>query len=388
MDYTLNKTHEVNSMTSQRLYTNTRPLFKEVLMHLTTIGVIACLSPTQFHVIALYITGLILLDKRQNACRISRWLPARSHDAINRLLRVIPFSTRIIMALLIAFAQSQGCRGYLCIDDVVVPKPFAKKIPWVGWAYSSTEGKPIRGLHIVVVLWCCWPFKIPVDFRLWRPKDKCSTKHYRTKLELAKAMVVEILNTGLPFLFIAFDSWYNARWFTRFLSNCHVIWVSQLPCNAKVVYRNKKRAVSELVKIVKLKWRSHLEVCAVAIRVYLPEYGQVRLVVTKDGQGRYEYLVTNKLDADLTWVVMAKCLRWDIEVLFRGAKQLAGLGACQCYVYRAMVRHVALVMLSYVMLQLLRTDLSETVDSVKERKQLYIVTGGMAPPTPLRARTM
>ena len=124
MDYTLNKTHEVNSMTSQRLYTNTRPLFKEVLMHLTTIGVIACLSPTQFHVIALYITGLILLDKRQNACRISRWLPARSHDAINRLLRVIPFSTRIIMALLIAFAQSQGCRGYLCIDDVVVPKPF------------------------------------------------------------------------------------------------------------------------------------------------------------------------------------------------------------------------------------------------------------------------
>jgi SRSO17 transposase len=120
----------------------------------------------------------------------------------------------------------------------------------------------------------------------------------------------------------------------------------------------------------------------------LPDYGQVRLVVTKDGQGRYEYLVTNKLDADLTWVVMAKCLRLDVEVLFRGVKQLAGLGACQCYVDRAMVRHVALVMLSYVMLQLLRTDLSETVDSVKERKQLYIVTGGMAPPTPLKARTM
>jgi SRSO17 transposase len=128
--------------------------------------------------------------------------------------------------------------------------------------------------------------------------------------------------------------------------------------------------------------------CAVAIRVYWPGYGQVRLMVTKDGHGRYEYLVTNKLDADLTWVVMAKCLRWNIEVLFRGVKQLAGLGACQCYVYRAMVRHVALAMLSYVVLQLLRTDLSETVDSVKERKQLYTVTGGMAPPVPLRARTM
>jgi hypothetical protein len=64
-------------------------------MHLTTIGVIACFSPTQFHVIALYITGLILLDRRQNACRISRWLPARSHDAINRLLRVKGVSTSL-----------------------------------------------------------------------------------------------------------------------------------------------------------------------------------------------------------------------------------------------------------------------------------------------------
>ena len=53
-----------------------------------------------------------------------------------------------------------------------------------------------------------------------------------------------------------------------------------------------------------------------------------------------------------------------------------------------MVRHVALVMVSYVVLQLLRTDPSETVDGVKERWQLQVLTGGMAPPQPLRARTM
>lgn len=374
-------------MTS-RLYITTRPLFKEVMMHLTTIGLVACFSTTQFHIIALYLTGLILLDKRQNNCRISRWVPARSHDAINRLLRVVPFSTRMVMGLLITFAQGLGCMGYLCIDDVVVQKPFAQKIPWVGWAYSSTEGKPVRGLHIVVLLWCCWPFKVPVAFRLWRPKDKCSAEHYKTKLELAQAMVIEVMNSHLPFSYITFDIWYNARWFTKFLANCNIVWVSQLKSNTQVIYRKKKTAVEEVGKNLKLKWRSHLEVCAVAIRVYLPEFGVIRLVVTKDGQSRYEYLVTNRLDADLTWLVIAKRLRWDIEVLFRGTKQLAGLGACQCYVDRAMVRHVALVMLSYVVLQLLRTDISETVYSVKERQQLYAITGGMAPPPPLRARTI
>jgi hypothetical protein len=90
-------------MTS-RLYITTRPLFKEVMMHLTTIGLAACFSTTQFHIIALYLTGLILLDKRQNNCRISRWLPALSHDAINRFLRVSAFF----------YTDGYGIADYFC----------------------------------------------------------------------------------------------------------------------------------------------------------------------------------------------------------------------------------------------------------------------------------
>jgi predicted PurR-regulated permease PerM len=71
----------------------------------------ALTSSTQFHLIALYVTGLILLDKHQNTCRITRWLPARCHDAVNRLLQVVPFSTRMLMLLLVAFVQSLGCEA-------------------------------------------------------------------------------------------------------------------------------------------------------------------------------------------------------------------------------------------------------------------------------------
>ena len=45
-------------------------------------------------------------------------------------------------------------------------------------------------------------------------------------------------------------------------------------------------------------------------------------------------------------------------------------------------------LLSYVVLNELKVDPSETVDSVKERWPLYILTGGTTPPEPLRARTM
>jgi hypothetical protein len=48
--------------------------------------------------IALYMTGLILLDGRPTQTRLARFLPGRRHDALNRLLRVQPWSTRALLA--------------------------------------------------------------------------------------------------------------------------------------------------------------------------------------------------------------------------------------------------------------------------------------------------
>ena len=60
-------------------------------------------NPAAFGLIALYITGLVLLDARQTQPRISAALPARCHDALNRLLRTMPLSTRAIMAGCLTF---------------------------------------------------------------------------------------------------------------------------------------------------------------------------------------------------------------------------------------------------------------------------------------------
>ena len=72
---------------ASRLYPTTRRLFGQVMRGLTTLGLGAVLSPLVLSLMALYITGLLLLDRRQNGTRIADWLPARAHDAINRLLR-------------------------------------------------------------------------------------------------------------------------------------------------------------------------------------------------------------------------------------------------------------------------------------------------------------
>jgi len=371
---------------ASRLYRTTRRLYIQVAHVLAQLGIADLGSPTTVGLIALYVTGLILLDVHQTQTRVTRFLPTRCHDALNRLLRVMPLSTRAVMAVLVAWAKRQSL-GYLCLDDVVVEKAWAKRLPWAGWTYSFAKKRKVYGLHIVVLLWCSQDhhWRIPVAFRLWRPKRSVAKHDYRTKLQLAEAMLKDVVAAGLKCQYIVFDTQYTAGWFTKLVGRLGLIWVGTLGPRTNVVYRGRKQAVSKLALSLHLKWRKSLDLRAVTLEVYAPKLGVIRLVVTKNRHGNYEYIVTNDLKADLTSIVQRKRSRWSIETIFRDTKQFAGLEACQCWADQAMVRHVGLVLLTFVVLQMLRADPAETVGSVKERWQLEVARDNELPPAPLNA---
>jgi hypothetical protein len=185
-------------MTS-REYRTTRPLAAQVALMLGRLGISGVTSPTTAALIALYVSGLILLDGRQTQTRVALFLPARAHDALNRLLRVVPLSTRALMGLLIALCKRRYAEGYLCLDDCVIEKAFAKKLSWAGWTYSFAKKRKLYGLHVVVLLWCASEegLRIPVAFRLWRPKRSCARRAYKTKLELCEEMLKEVVGSEL-----------------------------------------------------------------------------------------------------------------------------------------------------------------------------------------------
>jgi hypothetical protein len=172
---------------ASRLYGTTRSLYRAIDAALTRVQISALGSPTLRALIALYVTGLVLLDVRQTQTRVTATLPARCHDALNRLLRVMPLSTRHVMRLLIGQVQRLGVAGYLCLDDVIIEKSYARRLPWAAWTYSFAKRRKVYGLHIIVVLWCSHDgqWRIPVGFRLWRPKRSCAPQRYQTKPELA-----------------------------------------------------------------------------------------------------------------------------------------------------------------------------------------------------------
>ena len=377
-----------------RLYRTTRRLYSQVTSALQALQVPAAVgnNPTLFGLLALYVTGLVLLDARPSQTRISQVLPAREHDALNRLLRTVPLSTRALLAgtvLLVAgLSRGLGTRGYLVVDDVVTEKPFAKRLPWAAWTYSFAKKRKVYGCHIVLLSWTsdptgCW--RLPVAFRLWRPKRTCRPGCYQKKTELVVAMLRELVAAGCPAAYLVGDTAYTGGCVSKAAGRLGLVWVGTLSPRTTVVYRGKRQAVRDLAGRLKLKWRPTLGVRAVALQVYAPAVGQVRLVVLRNEHGNCESLVTNALATDLTTLVERKRSRWRIETIFRDTKQLAGLAACQCWVDQALVRHVALVFLTFVVLQLLRRDPQETVGAVKARWQGEVLRDGQAPPQPLRA---
>jgi SRSO17 transposase len=245
----------------------------------------------------------------------------------------------------------------------------------------------VYGLHVVVLLWCAddGGWRVPVAFRLWRPKRTCAPALYQTKLQLAARMLTEVVAAGLPCAYLVMDTHYTAGWFTRLAGRLGLTWVGTLHPRTIVIWRGRRQPVAELAGQLRLAWRPRLGLRATAVLVYAPSYGMVRLVVTRNRHGNYDYLVTSDPATDLATVVVRKQSRWQVETIFRDTKQHAGLGACQCWTDQAMVRHVALVLVGFVVLQQLRRDPSESLAAVKERWQLAITRQGEPPPVPLKA---
>lgn len=369
---------------ASRLYGTTRRLYEAVEAVLRALGVLALGTPTWATVLAWGVTGLVLLDARPTQTRLARFLPGRCHDALNRWYRLMPFSSRALMGLLIGYAKRLGQDGYLVLDDVIIEKAFAQRLAWAGWTYSLAKKRKVYGLHVIVLLWCAGPWRIPVGFRLWRPKRSCAPHRYRTKLELALDLVRAVVAARLPVRYVVADTVYTAGWFTKRLARLGLTWHGTLAPATTVVWRGQRQAVRELAVRLRLKWRGPLGLRAAALIVYAPKYGIVRLVVTRNRHGNYEYLVSNALQADLTTLVLHKRSRWNVETVFRDTKQFAGLGACQCWVDQAMVRHVGVVLLAFVVLQRLRLSPEESLAAVKERWQLAVLQNGHAAPAPLR----
>jgi hypothetical protein len=78
----------------------------------------------------------------------------------------------------------------------------------------------------VVLRWCSCDgrWRIPVGFRLWRPKRSWRKERYRTTLQLAIDLVTLVVQHGLRVQYLVADTHSTAGWFTKRIGRLGLTW--------------------------------------------------------------------------------------------------------------------------------------------------------------------
>jgi SRSO17 transposase len=121
--------------------------------------------------------------------------------------------------------------GLLSVDDTVLDKPYSQegKTDLVGYFYSGLHGKAVKGINLVTLFYADEQgVRVPVNYRAI---DKAEGK---TKNELFREMVEEVLAWGLRPAVVSADSWFSGVDNLKFLRDKGVSFVIGLEKNRTV----------------------------------------------------------------------------------------------------------------------------------------------------------
>ena len=99
----------------------------------------------------LYLTALLYCRTSASCVALAEALESISNDRLTSLLQGDWSGQRLLELTWGTLFIWE--RGYLIVDDTVIPKPFAAAIEGFGWVFSRQERKPVYGLSLVLLVW-------------------------------------------------------------------------------------------------------------------------------------------------------------------------------------------------------------------------------------------
>ena len=150
-----------------------------LVLHLVVAEAVARYIPTgTLLALCVYVTGLILgLDP--SAAAIAAAIPVVSHDQLTRMLTDRWWSQWALTRAGVALANRLG-DGWLILDDVHIPKPYAKLIAFCAWDFDHATNRNSFGIRLVVLVWSNGVVTIPLGFLVWQ-KDPAAKPRRKGK---------------------------------------------------------------------------------------------------------------------------------------------------------------------------------------------------------------
>ncbi len=250
---------------------------------------------------------------------------------------------------------------FLIVDDTLAKKT-GKKIPGCGWHKDHAQNMAnVFGHQWVLSALLCKDFLLPLWAKLYHPKGTRGCGPFRTKITLAQK-IIRALALPVPCkLYVLADSWYWAKTLVQVCRKCGYHLISQLKSNSVLWIHGKKTNVTSLLDLLSSFREISLFVYGKTKTLRIAKFigdvkgvGKVAVVVVKEKRKKPVYLVCTNIHLPAIDIIKYYAKRWKIEQMIKDLKQRLGFGDYQVRNLQAVQRHVALVLLSYFVLILLK----------------------------------
>ena len=249
---------------------------------------------------------------------------------------------------------------FVILDDTITKKT-GKKTPGCAWHYDHAQKGYVFGHQWVLLALLYKDFLLPVWAKLYHPQGTTGWGPFQTKLALAKKMLPSLRFPVPCKVYVLADGWYWAKALVQACRKCGYHMISQLKSNSVLWIEGKRTRVKSLVALRSAYREVTVFVYGKNKTLNLARFvgtiqglGKVALVVVKEKRKKPCFLISTNLHLCALDVVKYYARRWKIEQMVKDLKQRLGFGDYQVRDPLAIQRHVALVLLSYFVLILLK----------------------------------
>jgi len=315
-------------------------------------------------------------------------------DAFYRLKNNPGICWRVILWMFsmkfIKLAASQGdnnsdAQRCLVFDDSDLPKT-GRCIEKVSRIWDHVSRRYILGFKLLAMGYWDGASFIPLDFSLHRErgrnvdkpfglKKKEYRKQYRkkrkngthswdrareadsSKIESALKMFWRAISQGVKVDYVLMDSWFTCEAFVRAVKRVkkktvHLIGMYKIP-KTKFNYLGDKFTHSQIRnKLGKVKRCRKLRLY---YKEALVDYNGVpiKMFFSRQGtNGKWRVFITTNTELSFIRMIEIYQIRWTVEVFFKEAKQLLGLGRCQSNDFDAQIADTTITMIQHILLTL------------------------------------